>query len=47
MQACWQPVVKVAPNIQLEKQTKSEERDACSHCYLCKNESVIWANVYS
>lgn len=46
MQACWQPVVNVAPNVQLEKQTKSADRGAYSYCYLCKCESVLWANVY-
>lgn len=31
-----------SPNIQLEKQTKSVDRDAC---YLCKSESsVLWAD---
>lgn len=46
MQACWQPVVKVPPNVQLDKQTKSEDRDAYSYCYLRKSESVLWVNVY-
>lgn len=35
-------MVKVAPNTQLEKQTKSEDRDAC--CLYKSESSVLWAD---